>query len=159
MGVCLRCIPHTHGYNQVYVKPCVRESCWEGGMQKWMSYNVNEVIGMTDRDKTREELSAKLAEAVRESNIPEISDPEEVKRYLLENGDDHYDGDHNLKSSNEWSLLHTYGWIQENWMLINKKSDSRMDWLSLFLFCNYQFGCKLVPETTFKRGYNKSIVP
>lgn len=51
-----------------------------------MSYNVNEVIGMTDRDKTREELSAKLAEAVRESNIPEISDPEEVKRYLLENG-------------------------------------------------------------------------
>ncbi|GAD16755.1 hypothetical protein LOT_1293 [Lentilactobacillus otakiensis DSM 19908 = JCM 15040] len=56
---------------------------------------------MTDRDKTREELSAKLAEAVRESNIPEISDPEEVKRYLLENGDDHYDGDHNLKSSNE----------------------------------------------------------
>lgn len=66
-----------------------------------MSYTVDEVIGMTNDDKTREELSAKLAEAVRKSNIPEISDPEEVKRYLLENGDDHYDGDHNLKRSNE----------------------------------------------------------
>lgn len=46
---------------------------------------------MTDDDKTREELSAKLAETVRKSKIPEISDPKEVEKYLLKHGDDSYD--------------------------------------------------------------------
>lgn len=46
---------------------------------------------MTDNDKTREELSEKLAEAVGDSNILVISDPEKVKKYLLEHGDDSYD--------------------------------------------------------------------
>lgn len=56
-----------------------------------MSYNVDEVIGMTDDDKTREELSAKLAEAVRNSKIPAITDSKEAEKYLLEHGDDSYD--------------------------------------------------------------------
>lgn len=56
-----------------------------------MSYHVSEVIDMTDDDKTREELSAKLAEAVRNSKIPAITDPKEAEKYLLEHGDDSYD--------------------------------------------------------------------
>ncbi|MFT8759511.1 MAG: type II toxin-antitoxin system RelB/DinJ family antitoxin [Oenococcus oeni] len=38
-----------------------------------------------------ERLNFELEQQVRQSNIPAIKDPQAVDRYLLENGDDHYD--------------------------------------------------------------------